>query len=123
MILDSDLIIDYLNGRGSARLNQGVEEGQWLTTTISLFEVLRGTATARQASQMAHVFDLVPQLPLTPEAARVAARVDQELRSAGLRLDVADTLIAGIALAAGMPLFTRNRRHFDRVPGLVVEEL
>ncbi len=31
---------------------------------------------------------------------------------------MADSLIAGIALVHRIPLWTRNRRHFERVPGL-----
>ena len=36
---------------------------------------------------------------------------------------MADSLIAGIALARNLPLFTRNRKHFERVPNLKLIEL
>jgi predicted nucleic acid-binding protein len=36
---------------------------------------------------------------------------------------MADSLIAGIVLAARGILLTRNRRHFERVPGLSLGRL
>jgi tRNA(fMet)-specific endonuclease VapC len=36
---------------------------------------------------------------------------------------MADCLIAGIALAEDEALLTRNRRHFERVPGLRLVDL
>jgi len=36
---------------------------------------------------------------------------------------MADSLIAGIALANQLPLFTRNRKHFEKVPGLKLVNL
>jgi predicted nucleic acid-binding protein len=36
---------------------------------------------------------------------------------------MADSLIAGIALASDIPLFTRNRSHFARVPNLNLVEI
>jgi hypothetical protein len=40
------------------------------------------------------------------------------LERSGAAIGMADSLIAGIVLSAGGDLLTRNRRHFERVPGL-----
>jgi tRNA(fMet)-specific endonuclease VapC len=40
----------------------------------------------------------------------------------GTPLDDIDLLIAGIALDQGLVLVTRNRRHFERIDGLTVED-
>jgi len=42
------------------------------------------------------------------------------LRREGRAIDVRDALQAGVCLDAGVPLVTRNVRHFERVPGLRV---
>jgi len=41
-----------------------------------------------------------------------------KLEKAGIGIGMADSLIAGIALAQGATLLTRNPRHFERVDGL-----
>jgi tRNA(fMet)-specific endonuclease VapC len=60
-------------------------------------------------------------LPLDLEAARRAAEAHRALRAEGVAIGAADRLIAGIALAHGSTLMTRNVREFGRVPGLVVQ--
>jgi tRNA(fMet)-specific endonuclease VapC len=35
-----------------------------------------------------------------------------------MSISLSDTLVAGICLAADLPLLTRNVKHFDRVDGL-----
>ena len=37
-----------------------------------------------------------------------------------MAIGMADSLIAGIALTADLALLTRNRRHFERVEGLML---
>ncbi len=36
------------------------------------------------------------------------------------QIDIPDALIAATALEHGMPVMTRNRRHFERVADLIV---
>jgi tRNA(fMet)-specific endonuclease VapC len=51
-----------------------------------------------------------------------AAKVYRTLVSQGLRIGVQDLRIAAITLTHQAVLITSNRRHFDLVPGLQVED-
>ena len=59
-----------------------------------------------------------PALPLTDPIMTIFARTRADLRSRGMRIPDLDLLIAATAIEHGLTLLTRNRRHFDRVPGL-----
>ncbi|PID53386.1 MAG: hypothetical protein CSA58_10645 [Micrococcales bacterium] len=59
-------------------------------------------------------------LPLGVGAARAAGAVSCQLWAAGQPIGPADSLIAGVCLHHGMPLLTKNPKHFSRVPGLQV---
>lgn len=61
-----------------------------------------------------------PTLPLSPEAARKGGREDGYLSTKGTPIDPEDAMIAGVALANGMPVVTANPDHFERVDGLDV---
>ncbi|MBI3795728.1 MAG: type II toxin-antitoxin system VapC family toxin [Deltaproteobacteria bacterium] len=50
-----------------------------------------------------------------------AAALYQEWRQQGTRLGTHDLRIAAICVAHGARLISRNRRDFERVPGLVTE--
>lgn len=119
-LADTDVLINYLNGQGPGRelLEAEMARKTLRTSVISVFEILAGTRTPRERAGALDLLSLVPAFPLFRSAAGRAAEVDRELRAQGIRLATADTLIAGVALARGLPLITRNQRHFERVRGL-----
>ncbi len=52
----------------------------------------------------------------------IAAEIYADLRKGGNLIDDIDILIAGIALANNLILVTRNRRHFERIKNLEIED-
>jgi tRNA(fMet)-specific endonuclease VapC len=85
---------------------------------ISYFELLSGARRPRERDAISALLESITILPLDVSAARRAAEVRQRLEGSGVGIGMGDSLIAGIALDAEAKLLTRNRRHFDRVPGL-----
>jgi tRNA(fMet)-specific endonuclease VapC len=51
-----------------------------------------------------------------------AERYHLELKQQRIRIGAQDLRIAAIALAVGSPVVTRNRRDFEQVPGLPIED-
>ena len=67
---------------------------------------------------------LLPNLPVLPFDASAAERygaIRADLEQRGTPLAEADTRIAAIALSRDLTVVTGNVRHFQRVPGLLVE--
>jgi tRNA(fMet)-specific endonuclease VapC len=120
IIADTDVLIDFLAGcePAASRIALELESGALQTTAISRFELLSGAKTTRQAVAVRRLLEAIPALPLDAAAADRAAAVRQSLERHGTPIGMADSLIAGIALAAGGALLTRNVRHFERVEGL-----
>jgi predicted nucleic acid-binding protein len=59
-------------------------------------------------------------LGCTPDVCWRYGRLYRYLKANGLPIDANDLWIAATAVAFGVPLVTRNERHFARVPGLEV---
>lgn len=120
IVADSDVLIDALRGREPAatRIAAGLDASNLATTTISAFELLSGAPTQSVRQGVERLLAGLSILPFDEDAAEAAAATRRELERQGQPIGMADYLIAGICLARSCSLLTRNRTHFERVPGL-----
>ena len=125
MIIDSDLLIDYLRGWQPvrSRLQQISANRQLQTTVINQFELLAGARQPKEELAVRELLATLDIVSLDAEASGLAGKLRCDLLATGEDIGMADSLIAGIALARNLPLFTRNRKHFERVPNLKLIEL
>jgi len=119
IVADTDVLIDFLAGAEpqASRVGDEIEVGL-ATTAVTRFELRAGVRSPRQERAVAGLLEALMVLPLDALSADRAAAVRLKLEEAGVGIGMADSLIAGIALAHGATLLTRNRRHFERVDGL-----
>lgn len=125
IVADSDILIDALRGRDPAaeRTRLELSTGGLATTAISVFELKSGARSDRAAAQVETLLAPLTILPLDQQAAEKAAAIRRDLESAGTPISMADYLIAGICVSRSATLLTRNRAHFERVPGLTLGHL
>jgi predicted nucleic acid-binding protein len=109
-----------------AKLASVPKEDQF-TSSVTLGEMVYGayklpTHTSLLLDRLERV--LLPNLPVLPfdaAAARHYGQVRAELERQGTPLGEADLRIGAIALSRGLTVVTGNVRHFQRIPGLSVE--
>jgi len=125
IVADTDVLIDYLCGTEPAAERIAVElrAGHLGTTSVTRFELLSGARTLREENQLRELLESMDCLPLDVDAADRAAAVRRELERRRATIGMGDSMIAGIVLAAGGILLTRNRKHFERVTGLKLATL
>lgn len=125
ILVDTDVLIDALRGRDPSRSRVAAEVRQeaLATTTVTEFELTSGARTEEQAQSIDDLLAPLRILSFDSRAARAAAELRRELEGSGRTIGMGDYLIAGIAISRSLPLLTRNRKHFDRVPGLRVLDL
>lgn len=132
-ILDSDHLSLYQ--RGHEPLGQRLIEippDRIAITVISVEELLRGRlAQIRKATQPQGRVYAYHWLSRTLEFLRDFTVLDydtpaearfQSLLAQKIRVGTQDLKIAAIALSQGVTLITRNRKDFERVPGLTLED-
>ena len=122
MVADSDVLIDFLRGRSpwAGRIRLEVETGHLATTAINSFELLSGARNAAGREKISQLLAAMTVLGVSSEAAERAAEARRALEAKGQGIGMADYLIAGVCLANGGVLLTRNTDHFERVPGLKI---
>jgi tRNA(fMet)-specific endonuclease VapC len=119
-VVDTDVLIDYLRGRGhGAELLARLGRGGYRITAVSAFELALGAAHRLDPGPVRALLD-TQTLALTPRGGLLGGEALARLRGDGRGVDVRDALQAGVCLDADLPLVTRNVRHFERVPGLRV---
>ena len=97
---------------------------QWVISAVSGYEIQKGieaNPSTSSSKRAAMLLEQVEFAPVTREAAILAARVHQGLKTKGITIGVADELLAGQAIALNATLVTNNIKHFENVPGLKLE--
>jgi tRNA(fMet)-specific endonuclease VapC len=108
----------------------GVELANFAVTMITVEEQLRGRldsirraasepTIARTYANLKETYLFFLNLNLLDFDNRAYSRF-MELRQQGIRIGTQDLRIAAIALSVGGIVVTRNRRDFERVPGLPI---
>jgi tRNA(fMet)-specific endonuclease VapC len=130
-LLDTNIVIPILNERdpqAAQRLDEELVLGTpILMSTIVVFELRYGIARSarRERNQAALVHFMTLPLTVVPfddDDATHAGDIRTHLERNGTPVGAYDVLIAAQARRRGAVLVTRNRREFDRVPGLMVTD-
>lgn len=125
LILETTFLVDLereLNrgreGSAQAFLDDHSDDRLYITPTIA-GELAAGASLAERHNWEAFVrpFRI---LPADEEVAWQYGQLYRYLSDNGLLIGANDLWIAAAALAYALPVVTRNRRHFRRVPGLTV---
>ncbi len=127
VVADTDVLIDAFDKEREPmrrRVLELAQSGELATTAITLYELTAGPrTTVVQLEILQAALGPLLVLPVTRSAADVAAGANRYLARRGKAIAVPDTLIAGVCITHGLPLLTRNREHFSRVPGLELAPL
>jgi tRNA(fMet)-specific endonuclease VapC len=124
-LLDSNLLIRVMVGRDRAvRRRLQIHRSELLLSSVVLHELYYGAyKSSRQQENLDNLLLLrIPVIPFDAEDARAAASIRADLEHKGTPIGPYDTLIAGQALARGLTVVTGNRREFERVEGLAVDD-
>ncbi|NNJ27568.1 type II toxin-antitoxin system VapC family toxin [Alienimonas chondri] len=124
-LLDTNVLSDYLRGHPRVLQRAAQYGGRLFISTVTLGEIsvwprLRGARITRDELDL--LLGGLHVIPLDEAIALRFAEVAAALRNAGTPKPTPDLLIAATALHHGLTMVTANRRDFDPVPGLPVED-
>ncbi len=121
-MLDTNAASEAIRGNPlfDARL-QALAPGQWCVSAVTCSELRYGIARRPEAVRLARIVEAFLHITaILPWDAR-AANQHGQLRAQGSPIGDFDEMIAAHALALDAILVTDNVRHFERIPGLRIE--
>lgn len=129
VLLDTNVLSEVLRKQPSLavmRALRALRPEQRFASEISRYELRAGTSRLADGGRLwrrteQEILPLVRWLPFDAAVAMAAADIGAGLRQRGEPVEDTDLFIAATAVVHGFSVSTRNVRHFDRVPGLVVE--
>lgn len=119
VVVDTDLIIDFLrgSGQGVAMVRDLLVDRRLRMTAVTAFELRLGTDFLRRGHEIPRLLT-GRTIPMDLASALMAAEVYSDLKASGRQIGMADCLTAGTCIRHNMPLATRNNAHFNRVDTL-----
>ena len=125
-VLDTDVCIEILRGNEKVIERRTEIDDDVATTWITASELACGAeksnASHRNVTLVTEFLGTLPILGLDLPSALEFGRCKARLERTGMRIADADLLIAAITLANGATLITGNRRHYERIENLRVED-
>jgi tRNA(fMet)-specific endonuclease VapC len=129
VILDTDVIIDYLKKTpdpDAKQLFQAIKRRRLAAhmTSITFFELCRGARLSpepeRSLKQVKSLQAYINVLPFDRENAEKASEIYVYLEKRGEPLEIRDVFIGASARTHRIPLTTQNITHFERIPDVQV---
>jgi tRNA(fMet)-specific endonuclease VapC len=125
-LLDTDTISFALRGQGSvADALRRRSPSEVCTSAIVAAELELGVArrgSRKLRRELDGLYAGLTVLPFDLEASHRYGRLAATLLGEGIPIGIEDTLVAAHALSRGLILVTHNRKHFERMKGLRVED-
>lgn len=115
-LLDTTVLIDYVNGRpGAGAIVEQLfsQQADLITCDVVACEC-RSAGTDEHLQEIARLLEPLEYVATSPDAAAWAAASRLRRHREGGKLGLGDALIAGVAATIGAIVVTRNRPDFER---------
>jgi tRNA(fMet)-specific endonuclease VapC len=124
-LLDTDTCIAVLRGNEAVVERRAATAEDVVTTWITAAELYYGAAKSKSPDANRAIVTsflmTLPVLGLDPASVQIFGEAKALLDRQGQRLADADLLIVAIAVAQRATVVTGNRRHYERIPGVALE--
>lgn len=122
ILSDTSVLIDYFRktDKRNAVLIGYFDQGyDFCISAISYYEIYSGT-TAIQLPFWQVLLERATVLGFDQNVGQVAVEINNELKRKRKQIEMADLFIAATAIANELPFATLNKKHFERIDGLIL---
>ena len=126
-LLDTDIIIDLFNNDSSIIKNINKRKSiPMYVGSLTLCELYKGAfLSANFEAEQKNIFKLLANtefVSLGKEACKIFGKNNAYLSKIGKITQEVDLMVASIAISRDLILVTRNKKHFENIPELKMEQ-
>jgi len=123
--LDTNVIIQFMKNDGQvvSRLEDLAKTHVLVTTVLNSFELYGGIYRKnahREEKDAEQILEKMEVIEFAKEDSKPAAKIFSDLIRQGKESSPEDSIIAALCLKNKCKLFTLNRKHFEKIPGLQI---
>ncbi len=121
ILLDTGIVFEFFSNKiSSSKTENLLYESRATLSTLTIFELFNGVTNEKHIEQREQFVKLCHIIDFTESIARKASEIYTKLKLSGELIDTVDIMIAASAMQRKISLFTNNKNHFERIPGLVL---
>jgi tRNA(fMet)-specific endonuclease VapC len=121
VILDTTIFIEYLRAKDKTKtILFNLTDSILYLSAVTYYELLMGATTESKKNDVITLTQELIILPFTDEISEKAAEIFHSLKKQNKLIEFRDIFIAATAISNQIPLKTLNRKHFERVQGLIL---
>lgn len=125
VLLDTSILIEYFRKKDKAKsqlVGLSKKALKLKVSSITKYEILVGS-NQNQSKFWEDFFEFTEVLPFDSGSAEIAAQIVKKLKASNKLIDMADILIASVAIRNEVSLATLNKKHFQRIEFLDLFQL
>ena len=124
--LDTNIVIAYFNGSKMIMENIKSNIDRISISSIVVAELDYGAKSSQNAKKnlekMYRFIDVIQVVNFDLECAKICGTIKSQLRSIGKPTGESDAMIASVAIAHRAAIVTANKKHFENIEGLKIQE-
>lgn len=125
MVVDTGIFIDFFRktDKKNSILYQLPSDSELLVSAVTLYELQMGATDEIKKRDVQLLINPLTVLPFTKEVAQRAGDIYHDLRKRNQMIEFRDIFIGATAIETGLPILTKNKKHFKRIKGLTLIDI
>jgi tRNA(fMet)-specific endonuclease VapC len=122
VLVDTSILIDFFrktDKNNSVLISLIKQDYSFYISAITEYEIYTG-AILGQVEFWNNLLEKIQVIPFDRNVAKVAVKINSELKIKRKQIEIADLFIAATAMTHNLPFATLNKKHFERIDNILL---
>ena len=123
MVIDTSIFIEFLRAKDKSKttLYKLPDKLQLFISSVTLYELYMGATNEEKMNDIKILTNGIAVISFNEDIAKESAKIYHRLRKTNQMIEFRDIFIAATCLINNLPIKTLNKKHFERIKGLIIK--